>query len=78
MARTYKIVPRLHGRTIKKATRTCHQKTGCDCDNLLILEMTDNSVFHIEGYYGGYTGKNCDEYTKLISVTRKCKGYDDD
>mgnify|MGYP001597123431 CR=1 FL=1 len=56
------------GKTIKTAKIVCHKKEGCDGENLLTLEMTDGSIFYIEGGYGGYTGKSCDEYFEWVGV----------
>lgn len=56
------------GETIKSAKIVCHMKTGCDGDNLLILEMESGKTFYIEGQYGSYTGKSCDEYYEFIEV----------
>jgi hypothetical protein len=35
--------------------------------------MTDGSTFYIEGGYGGYTGKSCDEYIETINVRKTFK-----
>ena len=60
---------KLKGETIKSAHIVCHQKTGCDSKNLLILKMESGKTFYIEGFYGRYTGKSCDEYIEYISVS---------
>lgn len=59
----------LIGEKIKSAEIVCHLKTGCDGENLLILEMESGKTFYIEGSYGGYTGESCDEYPEFINVS---------
>jgi len=59
----------LIGKTIKSAKIIGHSK-GCDSKNVLVLNMTDGSKFHIEGGYGGYTGNSCDEYIECIGVKK--------
>ena len=62
---------KLIGETIKSAKIVCHKKSGCDGENLLILEMESGKTFYIEGGYGGYTGKSCDEYYEWVKVSTK-------
>lgn len=57
----------LIGKKIKSAVIIGHS-LGCDSENVLVLKMTDGSIFHITGGYGGYTGKSCDEYIETIAV----------
>lgn len=61
----------LIGKTIARARIIGHQR-GCDSKNLLVLEMVGGEKYYIEGGYGGYTGKSCDEYYEYIGV-RKIK-----
>ena len=56
---------RLIGETIKTAKIVCHQRSGCDGKNLLVLETESGKTFYIEG---GYTGGSCDEYVEFIDV----------
>jgi hypothetical protein len=58
----------LVGEKIKSARIVCHMTEGCDGENLLILEMESGKTFYIEGGYGGYSGKSCDEYYEYIEV----------
>ncbi len=58
----------LIGEKIKSAKIVCHLKSGCDSENLLILEMESGKTFYIEGGYGGYTGESCGEYYEKIEV----------
>jgi len=60
---------KLIGETIKSVKIVCHKKTGCDGENLLVLEMESGKIFYVEGGYGGYTGKSCDEYKEHIFVS---------
>ena len=60
----------LEGKQIKSATLKGH-KEDCDSINVLILEMTDGSIFEIEGGYGRYTGASCEEYIETVKVSRK-------
>ncbi len=57
----------LIGKTIEKVKIKGHQQ-DCDSKNVLVLEMTDGSMFEITGGYGGYTGHSCDEYIETIEV----------
>jgi len=54
----------------------CHQDEGCDGENFLVLTMESGKIFHMEGGYGGYTGKSCDEYKELIKVSEMHKLLD--
>jgi hypothetical protein len=57
----------LVGKTIASAHVESHL-ASCDAENVLVLVMTDGSVYEIEGGYGGYSGRSCDEYKELIDV----------
>jgi hypothetical protein len=59
----------LLGKIIKSAHITGHSKQ-CDSKNVLVLKMTDGSVFKVTGGYGGYTGRSCDEYYENIQVEK--------
>lgn len=59
----------LKGKTIKSVKIIGHDP-ACDSQNVLVLTMTDGSVFHIIGGYGGYTGESCDEYIETIEVKK--------
>lgn len=59
----------LKNKTIKSVKLKGHDPR-CDSKNILVLEMTDGSLFEIEGGYGGYTGKSCDEYIETIKVNQ--------
>lgn len=58
----------LVGETIVSAEIRCHLDKGCDGRNLLVLQTTSGKTIHIEGGYGGYTGKSCDEYYEYVRV----------
>ena len=62
-------VQELIGKTVLTAYVVSH-KPDCDASNLLVLQMSDGSVFEIEGGYGGYSGDSCDEFIELISIRR--------
>ena len=62
---------KLIGERIENAKIVCHLKSGCDGKNLLILKMESGKTFYIEGGYGDYTGKSCDEYFEWIKVKDK-------
>jgi hypothetical protein len=57
----------LVGKTIAAAEVQPHDPE-CDAENVLVLTMTDGTVWHIEGGYSGYTGHSCDEYFEWVSV----------
>jgi len=57
----------LKGETIKSARLVKHSK-DCDSVNVLRLTMKSGKVFEIEGSYGGYTGKSCDEYIEVLEI----------
>jgi hypothetical protein len=57
----------LIGKTIV-AVKLKKHLDSCDSVNVLLLTMTDGSVFEIAGGYGGYTGNSCDEYVETISI----------
>lgn len=63
------MIKKLIGEKIKSARILCHLKEGCDGKNLLILKMESGKTFYIQGGYGGYTGKSCDEYYEYISIS---------
>ncbi len=42
----------------------------CDSPNVLRLTLDDGSIVDIEGGYGGYSGRSCDEYVEIIDVRR--------
>jgi hypothetical protein len=58
----------LVGKTIASATVVPHD-VSCDAENVLVLSMTDGSVWSIAGGYGGYTGASCDEYFEWVKVS---------
>ena len=66
----------LIGKTIKSAKIIGHD-SKCDGENLLILTMTDVEKFFIEGGYGGYTGKSCDEYFEWVEVRKIKERYNE-
>ena len=57
------------GRTISGVIVRGHS-SACDAVNVLVLTMTDGSSWEVEGPYGGYTGRSCDEYKETISGRR--------
>ena len=57
----------LIGKTIKSAVIKKHQES-CDSENVLVMEMTDGTLFEVIGGYGEYTGNSCDEYIETIEV----------
>lgn len=59
----------LKGKRIKSVSIKGHQ-TDCDSKNVLVLTMSDDSTYEIEGGYGGYTGRSCDEYIETIEIRR--------
>ena len=61
----------LIGETIKSAKIVCHLKSGCDGENLLVIETESGKTFYIQGGYGGYTGKSCDEYYEWVKVAKE-------
>ena len=63
----------LIGKTIISAEIVGCQKdtfsdVPCDGENILLLNFSDGTSVKIEGGYGGYTGKSCDEYYEFISI----------
>ncbi len=40
----------------------------CDSPNVLRLTLDDGSKVDIEGHYGGYSGRSCDEYVELLDI----------
>lgn len=58
----------LIGETIVSVEKRCHLDEGCDGENLLVLQTASGKTIYIEGGYGGYTGKSCDEYYEWIDV----------
>lgn len=71
-----KIHEKLIGKTIKRAYLKGHSE-NCDSINVLVIEMNDGSIFEIEGGYGGYTGKSCDEYIETIDIREKVREEDE-
>ena len=65
------IISKLIGKTIKSA-RIERFSSEYD-DKLLILEMTDGSVFRIVPEYGSYTGNSIDEYPSYIEIYEEAK-----
>lgn len=59
------------GAKILKAKIVKHDP-NCDSKNVLVL-TTNKGVFEIEGTYGGYTGKSCDEYIEVINLSKIVK-----
>lgn len=59
----------LRGKTIE-STRIKGHSRGCDSKNVLVLKMTDGTVFNVVGGYGSYTGESCDEYVETIEVKK--------
>lgn len=57
----------LVGKTIASARVEPHM-AECDAENVLVLTMTDGSVWDVVGGYGGYTGNSCDEYFEHVRV----------
>lgn len=59
----------LVGAEIISAKLKKHDK-NCDSVNVLVLK-TDKGTFEIEGTYGGYTGRSCDEYIELVKLRKE-------
>ena len=59
----------LIGKTISAAEVLPHDYL-CDGENVLRLTFTDGSTTDVQGGYGGYSGKSCDEYFEWIRVGR--------
>lgn len=59
----------LVGRAVVHVVAVPHDDE-CDGANVLRLTLDDGSVVDIEGNYGGYTGRSCDEYVEFISIAK--------